>query len=362
VIGKEMLPSRLLSAAIATVVAVVLLVMGHMNEWSVPESVVTQGRVVPAAEWVLVKNEDGTLTTMLYDYAGGSAQSYSVSQFERGDAVEFSLNAGIIGNGPIRAGDTIGSIRSNESERRLAQLRGQLTTAIAALNLSQSGQKEADVAVAERRLSYAQEQLARQRRIVDRLAPQRERGFISAEEFDEAESALRLHELGISIAEAELESARTGERYQQIDMDRSRIEAIEREIATLERRIDDYTLVSPISGRLRRSFSSDTLLIVSDVSSHIVFMPVRWQDRHRVRVGQTVRVSIPGDRTRMEATVVEIDSAVRTISGQPTVVAVARLENSPFPDVAGISARCVISGTRTPIAIHIERFVSSLLM
>lgn len=355
--------TRLLSATVATLLAGgMLLVLGHLNEWSVPQSVTTQGRIVPAAEWMLVKDSDGTLTTMLYDYASGSARSYAVSQFERGDAVEFTLNDRVMGNGPIGAGDTIGYIRSNETERRLAQLRGELTTAVAALNLSQAGQKESIVVAAERRLRYAHEQRNRQARIVERLEPQRERGFISAEEFDEAESALRLYELNISIAEAEVEAASTGDRHQQIDMDRSRVSALEQEIAMLERRVQDHTLVSPIAGRFRRSFSSDTLLIVSDVSSHIVFMPVRWQDRNRIEVGQQVTVTVQGDRTRMEATVVEIDSAVRTVSGQPTIVAVARLENSPFPDVAGITVRCTVSGDRIPIGTQIERFVSSLLM
>jgi hypothetical protein len=353
---------RLLSAAFATLLALGLLLLGHMNEWEVPQSVATQGKIVPAAEWMLVKNADGTLTTMLYDYEGGSARSYAVSQFERGDAVGFQLNEGIIGNGPIREGDIVGTIRSNETERRLAQLRGERSTAIAALNLSRAGQKGAVIAAAEQRFHYAREQQGRQERIVERLRPQRERGFISAEEFDDAESALRLYELNISIAEAELDAARTGERHQQLDMDRSRIEALTQEIETLERRLADYTLVSPISGTLRRSFSSDTLLIISDVSSHIVFMPVRWQERHRVEVGQAVTVQIPGDRTRMDATVIEVDSAVRTISGQPTVVAVARLENSPFRDVAGITVRCSVAGDRVSIAHHIERFVASIFL
>lgn len=357
-----MVHTRLLSAAAATVLAGALLVMGHMNEWSLQQTVTTNGRIVPAAEWMLVKNTDGTLTTMLYDYAGGSARSYSVSQFERGDAVGFALNDHLIGNGPVASGDTIGSIRSSETERRLAQLRGDLATATAQLSLSLAGEKESVISAAEQRLHYAREQQARQSRIVARLAPQRDRGFISDEEFDEAESALKLYELSISIAEAELDAARTGERHQRVDVDRSRIDGLRTEIHALEDRLREYTLVSPIDGRLRRSFSSDTLVIVSDASSHIVFMPVRWQDRNRVEVGQSVRVQVPGDRTRMEATIVEIDNAVRTIAGLPTVIAVARLDDSPYPDIAGISVRCTVTGNRVPIARHIERFVASLLM
>jgi hypothetical protein len=357
-----MAQTRLLSAAIATLVAIGLLVLGHMNEWSVADSVTTNGRIVPAAEWMLVKNADGTLTTMLYDYEGGSARSYGVSQFERGDAVGFKLRDRLIGNGPITAGDTIGSISSSETQRRLAQLRGELSTAMASLQLSMSGEKESVVAAAERRLLYANEQRERQERIVERLRPQRDRGFISDEEFDEAQSALRLYELNISIAEAELDAARTGERHQQVDVIRARITALQNEIEMLEVRMDEYTLVSPIDGRLRRSFSSDTLLIISDVSSHIVFIPVRWQDRHRIAVGQEVTLQVHGDRVRMSAKIVEIDSAVRTIGGQPTVIAVARMEETPYPDIAGISVRATVSGNRVPIAHHVERFVASLLM
>ena len=54
------------------------------------------------------------------------AISYGVTEFQRGDVVQFLLNPKMSNQKYVLAGDTIGWIVSNEEQRNLIQLKGEL--------------------------------------------------------------------------------------------------------------------------------------------------------------------------------------------------------------------------------------------
>ena len=90
--------------------------------FKVPYSIKTSGKLMPAKEWILSKGSDGRLIENLFDHQRGVSEKFSVIQFDRGDAVQFKLNDDLASNSTIVAGDTVGSIRSNEIERQIIRL------------------------------------------------------------------------------------------------------------------------------------------------------------------------------------------------------------------------------------------------
>jgi len=83
-------------------------------------SVDTVGQIWPAREWQLVRDPAGRLSGALYDRINGVTESYSVTQFEREDAMDFRLRPDALQAGYVAEGDTIGEINSTVLNRQLA--------------------------------------------------------------------------------------------------------------------------------------------------------------------------------------------------------------------------------------------------
>src|SRR5690606_13156678 len=127
----------------------------------------------------------------------------------------------------------------------------------------------------------------------------------------------------LDIALAGLETARTGEKPQQIDLTRTEAEALQREIQMLQDRLGMYTITSPISGIAVRSFGPDTLLTVKDNVSYVVVMPVPWNRFEVVEPGQEVKVRLPRSGGTVTSTIAHFGDNVHTINGQAVVMATA---------------------------------------
>ena len=191
---------QLYSAVSIVAAGLLVFILAAGDNITFPERISTTGKILPAREWLLVKDSDGNLQSSLINYLTGAAEAYSVSQFERGDNVRFHLTRRVNGNGLIAAGDTIGYLSSNTTELRLAQLRGEIETARASLQLALAAQKESVIEEARQRVRYAEVELVRRQQLVDRIAPQRANGFISDEEYEIAAGELGLAEANLSIA------------------------------------------------------------------------------------------------------------------------------------------------------------------
>ena len=352
---------QLYSAVSIVAAGLLVFILAADDNITFPERISTTGKILPAREWLLVKDSDGNLQSSLINYLTGAAEAYSVSKFERGDNVRFHLTRRVNGNGLIAAGDTIGYLSSNTTELRLAQLRGEIETARASLQLALAAQKESVIEEARQRVRYAEVELVRRQQLVDRIAPQRANGFISDEEYEVAAGELGLAEANLSIAQAQLQSALTGAQPEQIELERARIASLEREIRTLVERQSLLTLTAPIDGMIRRSFAADTLLILSDAQRHIILIPIAWSSHAEVRAGNGVEVRIPGHGDALRAEVLEVDRTARVLQGRPIAIAVAELEDVADRDLIGLPVRCRVEGATRSLSDHVRRFFTSLL-
>ena len=348
---------RLIGVGLLLLIALVVLLLPVQ----LPYAITTPGQVLPAREWLLVRDAAGRITSVLVDHTLGSTQEYSIAQFERQDAMRFALNADLRFAETVDAGDTLGTVFSSQTERQLARLRGELLTEQARLNFFTTGEKASVIEEAEQRIEQAQARVEAQQRIVDRLRTLAASGAAAAEDLEVAESQLVVYETDVDIARAALQTARTGAKPEQIDLIEAGIEALQNEIAALERRVDDYYMVSPISGVVLRPGSRDTMLVVADLSELVVVMPVEWSEHQLVEDGQPVEVAGRGFET-LTGRVYRVDRFARTVDGRQVVFTTALVDHPNERTVLpGALAQCRIGvGRLTPWEM-VTRFTTSVV-
>lgn len=322
-----------------------------------PDHVSSVARVMPVQEWVLARTSSGAVMATLRNHRTGEIQTTFAAEPARGDAVRFELGPAA-SQDRVEAGETVGVLASGETALRLSAMRGEIEEAEAELRLSGVGAKAEVVEAAQREVSRAEAERVRaeteRARAETSAARQRvlfEDGLASVQALEEAESAVRLAEASVAVADAQVQTARvwvrnaqTGGRTEEADVIRARIRALERETASLSRREAMGTLVSPISGRVQRVFSPDTLLLVADTSAFHVLLPVRWSDRARVRVGARVHLQT-GLGEPPVAQIVDVREAAVPQAGQAYLVATAAV-------TAG--AEHLVPGLLVPATIEAE--------
>ncbi len=60
--------------------------------YQVGYNIETKGLVLPAHEWSLIRSIEGNLISSYKDNIKGSVNSFGVTEFQRGDVVEFKLH------------------------------------------------------------------------------------------------------------------------------------------------------------------------------------------------------------------------------------------------------------------------------
>lgn len=328
------------------VTAAGVLAAAALGIWMLPaELPVTHtvpGRVFAAREWLLVRDADGNLESMVRDRLQGTVSEYAANRFDRGDVVRLVFGGSGGDSRRVEAGDTIATIHSSETQRQYAALAAALDAATAELRLYTSGEKEAVIREAEMSVARAREELEHQRKEVERLRALHERALVSGQDFDLAVSRVRVLQAEADVALARLEAVRTGAKPEQIDLARARIEGLTRELAALESRQNGLTITSPLAGRTASSFSPDTLVTVRDTSAYVVIMPVEVHDRAQLRVGLPASVSVYGHPIPIPARITGIGDEVHVLGGKQVILATARIDGPVAGLLPGSVARCRI--------------------
>lgn len=308
----------------------------------VPYTISTMGKVLPAAEWVLVRDQGGSIGTLLRDNLTGTIRSSDVHQFERGDAVRYRLNPVLHAQTHVAEGDTVLQIESSETARQLAALTGEAAAARSEVALYASGEKASVVEAAERRLARAVEQARQQKRSVERLKALRERQLVAEQELEVAASQLEIFQAEAEMARAELNVVRTGSKQERVNFAETAAEARVQEMRALSERLAMQTIRAPLSGIAVRSFGSDTLLTIRDTSAAVVVMPVTWNDLVALKINQTVRLNIQNGSGEVRGRIVEIGDSIQRLGREQVVMVTARLEHMPKQRVTGGVVACRI--------------------
>jgi hypothetical protein len=289
--------------------------------------------IYPAEEWELVRTVDGNLLSVHKNHVKNYVNNYSVTEFQRGDAVRFVLNQKIFEKEIIQIGDTIGYVYSNEEQRRLIQLRGQLTVLQAELEFHTTGQKPEDVKFAERKLALAKQELETQRKLMDRTNSLIKDNVISKEQYDIDLNELKVKELSVELAQANLESIDTGEKPEMEKLIRSKIEALSNEIDQIQNRLDLLTVISPINGRVSvdhgtmlvssMMLSTQTIIKIISVEKPIGLMPIRLNHRSAITKNATVKFK----KSDIEGKVKSINNTAQLSLSAPYIFYVVEFNN-----------------------------------
>ncbi|GEM_PF-487319 len=326
----------------------------------IPFSISSHAQIFHGKEWVLTKDQGGRISASLYDRINGRTENYRLHQFERQDAVRFELNNTIVPGSFVKQGDTVGHISSAQLRRDLVTLSGDLQVTRASLDLYKTGEKEAVIEEARNRLAYAKQQVEGHSILLERTKELHNRNLISDEELDIAVQQNRLYEIDILIAEAQLQSALTGAKDEQITYLETRIATLEEEIRSLQQTIDDYTYLSPIDGIVYHTFSHDTLALIGDPEYYLAVIPVSFNYRPYISVDQEVELRIPGNNiVKRNAQIRSIGNTVRVMNGGQYFIINAVLENDGADDeyLPGILASASIKTEPVTMREYFLRYI-----
>jgi multidrug resistance efflux pump len=256
----------------------------------------------------------------------------------------------------VRVGDTIGFFYSNEVEYQLARLRGLLDVEKATLKFYMTGEKEAVVEQVRRKLEGAREQMEAQRKIFERAKALYEKNLISAQEFELAQSTLKLYEANVEIAEAELQNVMTGAKGEQIKLIEANIRAIQEQINVLEKRAKSSVLTTPISGVISGYFSQDTILAVMDTSKFIILLPIKLLDTQIVKPGHTVEIK---NQESLTAMVKGSHNRVEILNGEQVVFYIAESKDKIVNLKPGAIVTCYVKIGKVNLIEFVTKFIKT---
>lgn len=343
------------------VTAVVILVLVLVLPVRLPHNISTYGKIYPQKEWVVFKGPDGRLLTTLVNNSTGISENYSVTQFERGDAVEFRIDKKIRAGYPITQNDTVAVIFSNKTESELTDLKADLAAETALLEVNLSEEKESVINREKQRLEYAKRQLEEQQKLFRRQKALFEKDLISEEEFDLAKGAVDLFKINVEIAEERVQTVSTGSKTEEVNYIRSRIEGLKNRINILEQKFSDFVIQSPIDGVIRRTYSADTLLIVSDTSNFVLLSPIQPKDEIFIKNNQKILFEIPNHGKTFSALIKNIEPSARNISGESFYIVNANVIDKSPKLIPGLSVECTVETEALYPREYLSNFISGLV-
>ncbi|MBT6144194.1 MAG: hypothetical protein HN712_03945 [Gemmatimonadetes bacterium] len=300
-------------------------------------------RAVPSQEWVLQQGADGEITGSLTDHLQGRRLSRTILGCERDDRIIFETHPELAYGTAVAAGDTIGRRVSALNSRRQVELQGQLDVERAYLAMARSGHKASLVREAGAELDLARAEAEQQRRQLTRQQRLFERNLVAIADLELAAAAVESADLNIHIAEAQLQTARTGSRDQEIAWVEARIADLLSQLEQVRLDIAADVVCSPIGGRFLGG-RGDTLAVVQDTTTWAAVMPVSWYDRQHLRPGLGVELvweaglaPSTGQLTRLGT------GAFSALDGRQFVAVVARLDSVDSALVPGLVGQCRIN-------------------
>lgn len=324
----------------------------------VPYSVSAYCKIQPAKKWLLTMGTNGQLLSTVFDYKEGMSGGVKASQFAREGTMKLTFNPLLTTGRMVGIGDTIGSIYSSDTDEQLADLRGQILTMKASLESDSKGDKESVIREYESKVSQAEEAAANQRLIVNRLKALLESKLVSQQEYEIAEGREKVLAKEVDIARSQLETARTGVKPAEVALTTIQIAAIEDQLAAVNKRVESFSLISPIAGKVSRSYSADTLMMISDIAEYVAIIPVKANEFSYIENAKEVGIYYNGAYC-ITGKIIYLDNEIHIMKGQQTRYAIALIvsDNGDLPQ--GILSKCIINCKPVTFVEYIRRFLLS---
>jgi multidrug efflux pump subunit AcrA (membrane-fusion protein) len=303
-----------------------LLLIGLLP-FRIPYHINTFGKVSPQREWLVIQDPAGRITTRLFNHKLQMAEQVSITEVQRGDALQFQLAPTMLSKSQINAGDTVATLQSPDLIQAIMQLQGQLSQARALRLVYASSEKEPLLQEARQQIQRAHVQVEEQRRVVNRLKQLHEKELVSGQEYELALAMQRIYESDMAMAQARLNSLQSGAKAEQLDLVQAQIDAISQELQAMQLKAAAYVLRSPITGSCLHHVNADTLFSVAEADSFVITMMVKMKDRALVRVGQKVDIKLPAGDPAVFAEIVFVNPMLERLGTEQAFWVIARTPN-----------------------------------
>ena len=339
-------------------ILVVLLALGIIaaNHIKITYTITSRAYFMPAMEFNLVRTIEGNLITSLKDNSIGIVKNYGITEFSRGDVVQFVISEDLITKKQLAAGDTIGWILSNEEQKQLIQLKGELGVLKAELDFYATGQKPEDVETAKVQWDLARQQLDIQRKLMQRNTQLFTDSVIPQQEYDIQMNNLKVKEIETNIAEARYMSITTGQKKEQTQLIKAKIKNIETQISQVSARLAYFTFTTPIPGMLIAQRGLDTIyggnvISIGSNDKWVGLAPIQLKERAYIHIGDTLVSS------RNLGVITGIDNSIKIIDGRQAFYITTEwiTKNNILP---GSIEEVSIEGEKITLAAYFQRIFS----
>jgi hypothetical protein len=324
----------------------------------IPYSISAYCKIQPARRWVLTIGTNGQLLATNFDYKEGVSDGIRATQFAREGTMNLKFDSLITSGNLIKEGDTIATIYSSDTEERLADLKGQVAIMQASLASNTTGDKESVIREYESKVAHAEEASSTQQLVVGRLKALLDKNLVSQQEYEIALGRQQLLDQEINIARSQLESAKTGVKPQEAELIKAQITALNEQMDAIRRRMESFSIISPISGKVSRSYSSDTLLVISDATNCVAIIPVRSNEFPYASLGQDVTIYYNGTHD-ITAKIIYLGNDIYSMKGQQTRFCTALIDGYKGDLPLGMLCKCEVQCKSVSIMEYIRRFLLS---
>jgi len=294
----------------------------------VPHSINIFAEVHPLQKWQIVKGTDGQLTSALIDYQTGFSNAFGVTQFQRGESMVFAFAESMKNKKEIKAGDSVGIIRSSDVEENIVRLEGDLSVAKAELAANRTGEKQPLITEAKNRLEFAKAKLGQKKDTFQRNEQLFKKGFLPTEKYETDLWEMKQLEIEISIYQSQLEAITSGLKPETIKLLESKITALTNEWDALKKRAQNFVVISPINGIINRSFSSDTILSVINIDKVVMNVPLKIAYMNTLKEGETVSVKFENSSEDFRGQILSLSNEVKMLNREQVIVATILINNS----------------------------------
>ncbi len=316
-------------------------------------------KVYPKEEWILTRGNNGEIISCTVDYEKGHTSQYSLNQFERGEYASLKISDELNNKDFIDKGDTIASIMSSDLEDKLITVEGELNVALANLKAQSTGQKESMIREAENKLRYTEEKIKEQNVLYHRISALFRKGFSSQQEYDAQKWIIDLLELEKQIYKAEVENVSTGVKGEEINLIKSQINTIKRNLGFLKNKKNNLTITSPISGTMSNIFSADTLLDIINYQEIVLNMPVKIEDLELIKKGQNIKINIIDIEKEYSGFILSISHKVEFLNNQQVVFVSVNVVNNDAKLLPGMIKESYLQIKKITFYEYIQRLLTT---
>lgn len=312
---------------IAAFLVVIIILVASLFSISSQLILPAPGKVLPAKEWVVFRDNGDQIVSRLTDHKRGVIVSQATFPVVRGDNLHFNLADYSSSTGMVHSGDTLAHLSSPDFQIWKQDLLNQQQDLAAQLKLAQAGDKPELIRQAENELNLAEEEENFQSRQLSRQKELFAKNMISSQEFELTESAWRLAKAKKEVQQAALDVYRTGEKPELINQIKTQIEGVNRQLTLLPTREQAFTIITPIDGRLfPTSASVDTLVWVGSDPDWIIKVPIDYRYKSLVLPGQEVQIkTVSGDELG-NGKITSVGQQAVLLAGQQVIEAIVIVE------------------------------------